>query len=416
MKFQKPRGTHDILPQEAVVWRWVEQTAREVCDRFRYREIRTPIFESTGLFERGVGETTDIVEKEMYTFADKSERSLTLRPEGTAGVVRAYVENKLYAEPDVQKLFYIGPMFRNERPMAGRNRQFHQFGVEALNSSDPAIDAEVIALGFSIYEALGLRNVRVEINSVGTPECRSAYRQALRDFFAPKLALMCPDCQSRFDRNAMRLLDCKVDTQACEGAPSILEFLDEAANEHFQNVQAHLKALDIPFVVNPSLVRGLDYYTHTAFEYMAEGIGAITTIGGGGRFNGLVEAVGGPEQSGVGLGLGLERAILIAQAQQLELPKETALDVFVAGLGEAAELVTFEWVHKLRKAGIRAERDYQSRKFKTLFKAAERQNARWMAILGDDELAQQVVTLKYLSTGEQQTVPWTEWISTIQSK
>jgi histidyl-tRNA synthetase len=415
MKFQKPRGTHDLLPQEAAHWQWLERTARDVCERFRYREIRTPIFESTGLFERGVGETTDIVEKEMYTFIDKGERSMTLRPEGTAGVVRAYVENKLYAEPDVQKLFYTGPMFRYERAMAGRNRQFHQFGVEAFGSLDPALDAEVIALGYQIYQALGLKDVRVELNSVGTPACRANYREALQAFFAPKLSAMCADCNARFHRNPMRLLDCKVDTEACNGAPSIIDYLDEPAKRHFDAVQQDLHAMEIPFTVNPSLVRGLDYYTHTAFEYMADGIGTITTIGGGGRFNGLVGEIGGPDQPGVGFGLGMERALLIAHAQGVVPPSEPPLDVFVAPMGATAERVSVGWVQRLRQAGLRVERDYQGRKLKALFKAAERQNARWIAILGDDEVANEQVTLKQLASGEQKTVPWSAWLETIQS-
>ncbi|EXX88765.1 histidyl-tRNA synthetase, partial [Paenibacillus darwinianus] len=278
MGFQKPPGTQDLLPGAVEKWQIVEAKARDICRRFNFREIRTPIFESTDLFQRGVGETTDIVEKEMYTFTDRGDRSITLRPEGTAGAVRAYVENKLYGEPDVTKLYYIGPMFRYERQQAGRYRQFHQFGVEALGAVDPALDAEVIALGYTFYKEVGLNGVRVEINSVGTPAIRTAFRERLLAFLEPKRELLCKDCRSRMDRNPLRVLDCKVDQQHFEGAPSILDSLDDECRTHFEALQGHLGAMDIPFVINPKLVRGLDYYTHTAFEYKAEGIGAIDTI------------------------------------------------------------------------------------------------------------------------------------------
>ncbi|QAY65192.1 histidine--tRNA ligase [Paenibacillus protaetiae] len=405
MSFQKSPGTQDILPGSVERWQYVEQTARDICRRFNFREIRTPMFESTDLFKRGVGETTDIVEKEMYTFTDRGNRSITLRPEGTAGVVRSYVENKIYGEPDVSKLYYIGPMFRYERQQAGRYRQFHQFGVEALGSADPALDAEVIALGYTFYTEVGLKGVRVEINSIGTPAVRADFRDKLLAFLEPKRELLCKDCQSRMDRNPLRVLDCKTDQHHFEGAPSILDSLDEECRTHFDKVQTYLTDMGIPFVINPKLVRGLDYYTHTAFEYKAEGIGAIDTIGGGGRYNGLVSEIGGPEQPGVGLGLGLERTIMLLEHQAQQLPDPHRLDVYLVALGEASERRVTQLTYELRKAGLRAERDYLGRKMKAQLKSADRFEARYTAILGDDELARGEIALKEMATGEQKVIP-----------
>jgi histidyl-tRNA synthetase len=405
MAFQKPPGTQDILPGSVEAWQFVERTARDVCRRFRYREIRTPIFEATELFQRGVGETTDIVEKEMYTFTDRGGRSMTLRPEGTAGVVRSYVENKLYGEPDISKLYYIGPMFRYERAQAGRYRQFHQFGVEAIGSSDPALDAEVIALGYQFYREVGLTGVTVEINSVGTPAIRTAFRAKLLEFLEPMRETLCKDCQSRMERNPLRVLDCKTDQDKFEGAPSILDSLDEEAGAHFARVRECLDAMDIPYRINPRLVRGLDYYTHTAFEYKAQGIGSIDTIGGGGRYNGLVAEVGGDDRPGVGLGIGLERTLLLLESRSVRPDVDDGVDVYVIGFGERAEKELPGLIQRLRACGLSAERDYQGRKPKALFKAADRLNARFTAIVGDDELDRGEIGLKNMATGEQRQVP-----------
>ena len=410
MSIQKPRGTQDFLPQDLEKWQYIEAKARDLCRRFQYKEIRTPIFEHTELFKRGVGETTDIVEKEMYTFNDRSERSLSLRPEGTAGVVRAYVENKLYGAAEVQKLYYMGPMFRYERQMAGRYRQFHQFGIEAIGSSDPTIDAEVIALGYLFYEEMGLRDVLVELNSVGTPASRETYRAALREFFRPQLDNLCKDCQSRFERNPMRILDCRVDGEFCHNAPSILDYLDEEAELHFRKVREALDSMSIPYKVNPQMVRGLDYYTYTAFEYMAEGIGSITTIGGGGRYNGLVGQIGGQDQPGVGLGLGLERLLLIMESQQVGVPPKIPVEIFVVGIGEEAEARAATLVYELRKAGISAEKDYMQRKMKGQLKAADRQEATYVAILGEDELARAEIVVKTMATGHQEIYPLEKFV------
>ncbi|MFS0727408.1 histidine--tRNA ligase [Paenibacillus sp. 1P07SE] len=406
MAFQKPPGTQDILPVQSAKWQQVEATARELCRRFNFGEIRTPVFESTELYQRGVGETTDIVEKEMYTFIDRGDRSVTLRPEGTAGVVRAYVENKLYGE-HVTKLYYMGPMFRYERAQAGRYRQFHQFGVEAVGATDPAIDAEVIALGYLFYTEVGLQGVTVELNSVGTPQIRAAFREQLLAFLEPKRELLCKDCQSRMDRNPLRVLDCKKDQHHFEGAPSILDSLDEECTTHFEQVKAHLSAMEIPFVINPRMVRGLDYYTHTAFEYKAQGIGAIDTIGGGGRYNGLVADIGGPDQPGVGLGLGLERTLLLLEKQGTAQPAP-AIDIYLIALGEAADREVTRLLHQLRLRGIAGERDYLGRKMKAQMKSADRLQARFTAILGEDELEKGEIALKEMSSGDQQTIKLAE--------
>lgn len=403
-RFEKPTGTQDVLPGAVEKWQFVEAKARELCHRFNYREIRTPMFEHTGLFERGVGETTDIVEGEMYTFKDRGDRDLALRPEGTAGVVRAYVQNKLYGEPDVSKLYYIGPMFRYERPQAGRYRQFHQFGIEAFGAVDPAIDAEVISLGYQFYKELGLQGVRVEINSVGNAPSRAAYREKLLGFLRPMRDNLCSDCQRRMERNPLRVLDCKVDQDKFTDAPSILDSLDEECTVHFEKVKQHLDAMGVDYSINTRLVRGLDYYTHTAFEYKAAGIGSIDTVGGGGRYNGLVEEIGGPDQPGIGFGIGLERILLILESQQVELAAVKPLDVYFVALSEEADIEITKQLYHLRGKGFSAERDYLGRKMKAQMKSADRLGARYTAILGEDELKSGVVALKSMANGEQRTV------------
>lgn len=405
MDFQKPKGTLDFLPGTVEKWQYVESKARDLSRRFNYREIRTPIFEYTQLFQRGVGETTDIVQKEMFSFQDMGGRGMTLRPEGTAGVVRAYVENKVYGEPDVSKLFYIGPMFRQERPQAGRYRQFHQFGIEAIGSVDPAIDAEVIAFGLQFFEDIGLKGTSVEINSVGNAASRADYNEQLLAFLNPMRESLCKDCQSRIDRNPLRVLDCKVDQDKFTDAPSILDSLDEESKTHFEAVQSNLTAMGVPYKINPRLVRGLDYYTLTAFEFKTEsGIGAIDTIGGGGRYNKLVAEVGGPDQPGIGMAIGMERLQLLLADQQTEIEAEPPLDVYLIALGDQANTEITKQLHKLRRLGFSAERDYQGRKMKAQMKSADRLQARYTAILGDDELERGEIAVKSMETREQVTV------------
>lgn len=406
MSISIPRGTQDILPGEVEKWQLIEKNARELCEKFQYKEIRTPIFEHTDLFTRSVGDTTDIVQKEMYTFEDRGGRSLTLRPEGTAAVVRSFVEQKMFGQANQPvKLYYMGPMFRYERPQAGRYRQFVQFGVEALGSADPAIDAEVIALAYSMYKTMGLKRLKLIINSLGDKESRAAHRDALINHFKPRINEFCGDCQSRLEKNPMRILDCKKDRdhELMMTAPSILEYLNDESRAYFEKVQQYLTDLQIPFEVDSNLVRGLDYYNHTAFEIMsdAEGFGAITTLCGGGRYNGLVEEVGGPETPGIGFALSIERFIAALNAENIELPLKESIDVYVVALGEEAKDYSVRLLHQLRQAGFSAERDYLDRKIKAQFKAADRLNAQYVAILGEDELKENKLNVKSLATGEQ---------------
>ncbi|MBY0123911.1 histidine--tRNA ligase [Bacillus sp. S/N-304-OC-R1] len=401
-----PRGTQDILPGKIEKWQLIEEKARELCKRFQYREIRTPIFEHTELFLRSVGDTTDIVQKEMYTFEDRGERSLTLRPEGTAAVVRSYVEHKMFGDATQPvKLYYMGPMFRYERPQAGRYRQFVQFGVEAIGSNDPAIDAEVIALAISLYKELGLKKLKLVINSLGDKESRSAHREALVNHFKPRIGEFCSDCQNRIEKNPMRILDCKQDREheLMNSAPSIIDYLNDNSKNYFDKVQQYLKNLEIDFIVDPNLVRGLDYYNHTAFEIMsdAEGFGAITTLCGGGRYNGLTEEIGGPEAPGIGFAMSIERFIAALEAEQVKLPLKEEIDCYLVSLGEEAKDYTVGLLQKLRLAGFSADRDYLDRKIKAQFKAADRSNAKYVAILGEDELKENKINLKSMETGEQ---------------
>jgi histidyl-tRNA synthetase len=410
MASKLPRGTQDILPGEVEKWQFIETIARDLCERFQYKEIRTPIFEHTEVFTKGVGDTTDIVQKEMYTFQDRGGRSLTLRPEGTAAAVRSFVEHKMfgYANQPV-KLFYMGPMFRYERPQAGRYRQFVQFGVEALGSKDPAIDAEVIALAMGIYQSLGLKKLKLIINSLGDKESRNAHRDALINHFSPRIEEFCGDCQSRLEKNPLRILDCKKDRdhELMATAPSILQYLNDDSKNYFNKVQQYLSDLGIDFEVDPNLVRGLDYYNQTAFEIMsdAEGFGAITTLCGGGRYNGLVEESGGPETPGIGFALSIERCLAALNAEGIELPVTQGIDCYLAALGDAAKDYTVKLLHELRKEGYSAERDYLDRKIKAQLKTADRLQAKYVAVLGEDELQANKISVKDMESGNQVEVP-----------
>ncbi|QOR65650.1 histidine--tRNA ligase [Cytobacillus suaedae] len=421
MSIQIPRGTQDLLPGEVEKWQFIEETAREICRRYNYKEIRTPIFEHTDLFLRSVGETTDIVQKEMYTFEDRGGRSITLRPEGTAAVVRSFVENKMFGNPtQPTKLYYSGPMFRYERPQAGRFRQFVQFGVEALGSADPAVDVEVISLVMDLYRTLGLKQVTLVINSLGDSDSRTAHREALTNHFSPRIDEFCSDCKSRLEKNPMRILDCKKDRdhELMGTAPSILDYLNDESRTYFEKVQQYLKAVNIDFEVDPGLVRGLDYYNHTAFEIMskAEGFGAITTLCGGGRYNGLVEEIGGPNTPGIGFALSIERLLSALKAENIELPIQSSIDCYVVTLGEKATEVSVPIVGELRNAGFSVDKDYQEKKMKAQFKAADRLQAKYVVVLGDDELARNVVNLKEMETGEQLEISIDSLIPTLLEK
>ncbi|MBM7605793.1 histidyl-tRNA synthetase [Metabacillus crassostreae] len=416
MSFQIPRGTQDILPGEVEKWQYIENTARDLCSRYQYKEIRTPIFEHTELFSRGVGESTDIVQKEMYTFQDRKGRSITLRPEGTASTVRSFVEKKLYANPSQPtKLYYIGPMFRYERPQTGRFRQFVQFGIEALGSNDPAIDAEVISLAMNLYGTLGLKSLKLVINSLGDTASRTAHREALIAHFEPRINEFCSDCQNRLQQNPLRILDCKIDRdhELMSSAPSILEFLNEESKTYFEKVQQYLTANGISFEVDQNLVRGLDYYNHTAFEIMsdAKGFGAITTLCGGGRYNGLSQEIGGPETPGIGFALSIERLLSALEAEGVELPISSAIDCYIVTMGDQAKDRAVSLLYDMRNAGFKAEKDYEDKKMKAQFKAADRHNAKFVAVLGDDELEKNVIAVKNMDTGEQEEIGIDQLIS-----
>lgn len=415
-----PRGTQDILPETSAQWRYIESRLHELMARYNYEEIRTPIFESTELFARGVGDSTDVVQKEMYTFKDKGDRSLTLRPEGTAAVVRSYIENKMQGLPNQPvKLYYNGPMFRYERKQKGRYRQFNQFGVEAIGAENPSIDAEVLAMVMHIYQSFGLKNLKLVINSIGDAESRVEYQQALREHFQPVIHNYCSDCQKRIETNPMRILDCKVDRNQPEmaTAPAITDYLNDASKAYFEAVKAHLDRLGIPYVVDPNLVRGLDYYTHTAFELMMDSEsydGAITTLCGGGRYNGLLELLDGPKQTGIGFALSIERLLLALEAEGIALPVESQLDLFVATMGEAADDYAVKLLNDLRHAGVKVDKDYLSRKLKGQMKQADRLKAKYTIVIGDQELEEQQVAIKNMGTGQSETIKFDEIASYIK--
>ena len=369
MIFKTPRGTQDILPSETWKWQRVEKIINETCDTYRYKEIRTPLFEQTELFQRLVGETTDVVQKEMYTFMDKGNRSMTLRPEGTAAVVRSFVEHKMFGYPDQPvKLFYTGPMFRYERQQAGRYRQFVQFGAEAIGSAEPAIDAEVIALAMDVYKRAGLTKLKLVLNSLGDTECRTSHKEALVAHFGPHIEEFCGDCKSRLEKNPLRILDCKVDYKnpLIASAPSLADYLNEESVAYFKEVKSYLDDLGIAYEVDANLVRGLDYYNHTAFEIMStsEGFGAITTLCGGGRYNGLAEEIGGPSAPGIGFAMSIERLLLAMEAEGKSFVDEPNLDVYVITLGEEAKHPGFKLLSELRVSDISSDMDYMDRKRK----------------------------------------------------
>ncbi|WP_405100947.1 histidine--tRNA ligase [Oceanobacillus sp. FSL H7-0719] len=421
MNMKAPRGTADILPKDIKAWQYVEDKIKDICGRYHYEEIRTPIFEHTEVFQRGVGDTTDIVQKEMYTFEDRGGRSLTLRPEGTAAVARAYVENKLYGEASQPtKMYYFAEMFRYERPQKGRMRQLNQFGVEVLGSSNPAVDAEVIDLAMTVYKELGLKSLSLVINSLGDNESRANHRQALIDHFTPHKEQLCTDCQLRLEQNPLRVLDCKKDKDhpAMATSPSILDYLNEDSKQYFEEVKNYLDAMEIEYIVDPTLVRGLDYYNHTAFEIMsnAKGFGAITTLAGGGRYNGLIEELDGPSTAAIGFGMGLERLLMALEAEEVEIPVNNSLDCYVVAVGKEAEKTAVQLVHTLRKSGVQADKDYLDRKMKGQFKAADRFKAKYVVILGEEELERDAALLKEMSTGEQTELQMNDLADTLIGK
>ena len=403
---QVPKGTQDILPDDAPKWYYIENKIRGILTKYGYQEIRTPAFEYTELFIRGIGESTDIVTKEMFTFPDRKGRSLTLRPEGTAPVVRAYLENKMDRASQVVKLFYIGPMFRCEKPQAGRFRQFNQFGIEVIGSKSPAVDAEVMVAVLEIYKKLGLENLEVLINSVGCKNCRSVYVQKLKEFIKDKKNFLCSECINRYKKNPLRVLDCKKDNcqKIIKEAPTIIEYLCQECMQHFTEVKSYLNDLKIKYHINPQLVRGLDYYTKTAFEIVSGELGAQNAIGGGGRYDDLVEELGGKPTPAVGFAAGIERMIIAINQQRIEWPKNKELDVFIAKISEKNTDIAFKLLQKIRNAGLSADMDYYAKSLKSQMRLAHKIGARYTIIIGEKELSKNMVTLRNMKTKEQKEV------------
>lgn len=412
-----PRGTQDILPSETKKWRYIETKLDELMELYNYEEIRTPIFESTELFARGVGDSTDVVQKEMYTFKDKGDRSITLRPEGTAAVVRSYIENKMQGLPNQPiKLYYNGPMFRYERKQKGRYRQFTQFGVEAIGAENPSIDAEILAMVMHIYQSFGLKHLKLVINSIGDIDSRKEYNEALVKHFEPVIGDFCKDCQARLHTNPMRILDCKVDKykEAVKTAPRITEYLNDDSKAYFEEVKQHLNDLDIKYEEDPNLVRGLDYYTHTAFELMIDNPnyeGAITTLCGGGRYNGLLELLDGPSQTGIGFALSIERLLMALEEEGIDLDVDHDFDLFIVTMGEEADRYAVKLLNDLRKNGVKADKDYMERKVKGQMKQADRLNAKHTVVIGDQELEEKNINVKNMETGTSERIDLNELVN-----
>lgn len=401
-----PKGTHDILPGEIEKWHYIEKMIRSTCNIYNFHEIRTPIFEHTELFHRGVGDTTDIVQKEMYTFLDKGDRSVTLRPEGTASTVRAFLEQKIYTQVQPTKFYYIGPMFRYERPQAGRFRQFHQFGVEIFGTPGPEADAEVISLAVNFYKKLGLGDLEVHLNSVGCPKCRPNHKEKLQDFFKTKLTNLCENCQNRYEKNPLRILDCK-NTHCAEesiGVPTTIECLCNECEKHFLGLKLLLDKLNLKYIIDNKLVRGLDYYTKTAFEIHAPDIGAQSAVCGGGRYDELIAQCGGPSIPGVGFALGMERVFSALSAKGLELPIKTSIDVFITVVNEQANPLAFDLLYQLREQGFSVDKDSINRSLKAQMKYADKLSAKHVILIGEDELNNNYLTVRHMNDGSQEKI------------
>lgn len=405
-----PKGTKDVLPQESYKWHFIEQKIRELTEDFGFKEIRTPTFEHTELFVRGVGETTDIVNKEMYTFTDKGARSITLKPEGTAGVARSFVENGLYNLPQPTKMYYLTPVFRYEKPQSGRLREHHQFGVEVYGSDSALADVEVISLVNTLFDRLGIDSIELNINNIGCPICRKEYSIALRDYFAKYIDTMCSTCKDRLDKNPLRILDCKVDDciKIADNAPKVLDYLCDKCAAHHQLVQQTLTALNIPFKVNPMIVRGLDYYTGTVFEFVSTDIGSQGTVCGGGRYNNLVSDIGGKSIAAVGFGMGLERLIMVMESRNISLGNAPACKLYIAPLGQPQYVVAMNIVYKLRQKGISADTDLLGRSLKAQMKYADKIGYKYVVVIGENEVVTNTVVLKNMLDGNQREINLSE--------
>jgi histidyl-tRNA synthetase len=398
MEFKAPKGTKDILPGSAYKWHFVEKIMKEIAATYGCREIRTPIFEHTDLFKRGVGETTDVVQKEMYTFEDKGGRSITLKPEGTAPSVRAFVESSLYSEAQPTKMFYFTPAFRYEKMQKGRLRQHHQFGVEVFGSKEPSVDAEVISIVMDVYKRLGVEGIELNINSIGCPNCRKKYNEALIKFLSSRKEELCPTCLTRLDKNPLRILDCKVDSckETVKGAPVILDYICEECSDHFESLKTYLTAMGIEYVINSQVVRGLDYYSKTIFEIMDKGF----TLCGGGRYDNLIEEIGGPSMPAIGFGMGMERLLLTLEEKGIAIPEETYMDLYVGSMGEDGKVEAIKVIHTLRRKGIKCECDHMGRSVKAQMKFANKIGARYTMIFGEDEVKNRSAKLKRMRDGE----------------
>ena len=418
MLTEAPKGTKDIYGSYMEEWQRVEQVMRELCSDFGIKEIRIPIFEHTELYLRGVGETTDIVQKEMYTFKDKADRSITLRPEGTAGVARSFIEHGMYNNPQPTRRFYIGPMFRYENTQKGRQRQFHQFGVEMLGSYSPALDAEAISVVAELLKRLGIKDVELRINSLGCNECRQRYNTALKEYIGSNIDKLCDDCKSRFDKNPLRVLDCK--EESCQRiiaeAPVVLDYLDDECKEHFETVKAILDDMGIKYTVDEKIVRGLDYYTSTVFEFVANGIGAQGTVCGGGRYDNLIAECGGQPMGCAGFAVGIERLLLMLEAQNGEFKETNEMDIYIGSIGKEGLVKSQGIAYRMRSEGIRAEGDSVGRSVKAQMKYANKIGAKYSVILGDNEIAEDTANLKNMETGEQEQIKVSELVEIMKKK
>ena len=413
MAYSAPRGTVDILPDATGKWQQLEQLLRTICANYNVKEMRTPIFEHTELFSRAVGDTTDVVTKEMYTFDDKGGRSITLRPEGTAGAVRSFLENGLCNEALPQKVCSLTSCYRYEKPQAGRLREFHQFGVECFGTASPLADAEIIALAKSIFDTLGVRDLSLEINSIGCPKCRAEYHKALKEYFASRKDELCDTCKGRLDRNPMRILDCKspICHEIAQGAPVVIDYLCDECKEHFEKVQKYLDAQNIEYKINPQIVRGLDYYTKTVFEFVSNSIGAQGTVCGGGRYDGLVEELGGQHTASLGFAMGLERLMLLMEAQGCEFPQAEKPDLFIVALGEKATLKALEIAKDMREEGFSALLDLNQRSIRAQMKYADKLGAKFNVVIGDNEVENKIAKLKNMQTGEETEINLDTFVS-----
>lgn len=419
MLTKAPRGTKDITPKESYKWNYVENKFREICGLYGYEEMRTPIFEHTELFKRSVGDTTDVVQKEMYSFEDKGGRDITLKPEGTAGVIRAFIENKLYSDAQPTKMFYIIPCFRYERPQAGRQRQFHQFGVEAVGSDNPSLDAEVIALAVQFFNEVGLKDLAVSINSVGCPTCRAKYNELLKSYLDAKSDVLCNTCLERKDKNPMRVIDCKNPNcqENLQDVPFMIDHICDDCKDHFEKLQKYLKEMDVNFIVDKTIVRGLDYYKKTAFEIISNDIGSQSTVCGGGRYDGLVEQLGGPKgTSGIGFALGAERLLLTMENNNIEIENPQSTDIYIVTIGDEAKTKSFKLLKDLRYNHISADSDHLDRSVKAQFKYSDKINAKFTIVIGEDELANDSATLKNMQTSEQITVKLSELVGELKNR